>query len=450
MPSEAQRRYEEAAALAGDPADAAHALHLAAAVAWGRAAGNEAIRLYRAAAEAARRAGDRRRAAVELATAAELILYAPGVMSEPAPPGDQQALLDEAWTLGFGDAHVEAALLNVIGFHDERDPHSGALIERAVELARRVGDPRLESSTLDSLTGVQLTHGEFEAAEATVQRRLELLIPRAHEVEMAWEYTDALHMACVVYLAAGNLEAARHYSEQRRKLAFFRETDHLALAWLLTTAAVAGQFDEAVDLSLRFRRGWIEAGRPPMSGFAVAPAAAAMVYGIRDENEARREWLGIVTEMRRAVAAPLVATPAYMQVFDGLVALHRGELGEALARLAGAPASRRWHWAHDAAWRHWYTALWAEAAVLAQLADRRQRLERARFIVGHHPIASAIVDRADALDTGDLDRLLRAADALDRAGCPYQHARTLVFAGDEPRAEGETILAGLGATPMAT
>jgi predicted ATPase/DNA-binding winged helix-turn-helix (wHTH) protein len=448
MPSEAQRRYEEAATLAGDPADTARALHLGAAVAWGRAAGNEAVRLYRAAAEAARRAGDRRRAAVELATAAELILYAPGVLAEPASPGEQQALLDEAWTLGFGDAHVEAAMLNVIGFH-ERDPHSSELIERAVELARRVGDARLESSALDSLIGLQVTHGEFEAAEATVQRRLELLTPRAHEVEMAWEYTDALHMACVVYLAAGNLEAARHHSQQRRELAFFHETRHLGVAWLLTTAAVAGEFDEAVDLALQFRRGWIEAGRPAMSGFAVAPSAAAMVYGLRGENEARHEWLGILTEMRRAVAAPLEARPAYMQVFDGLVALHRGELGDALVELAGVPASRRWHWAHDASWRQWYTALWAEAAVLAELDDRRERLESARFIVGRNPIASAIVDRAAAIDTGDRVGLLSAADALGAAGCRYQHARTLVFAGGEARVKGEAMLAAIGAAPMA-
>jgi hypothetical protein len=356
--------------------------------------------------------------------------------------------LDEAWTLAFGDAHVEAAMLNVIGFH-ERDPHSGELIERAIELARRVGDARLESSALDSLIGVQLTHGEFEAAEATVQRRLELLTPRAHEVEMAWEYTDALHMACVVYLAAGNLAAARRYSQQRRELAFYRETDHLAVAWLLTTAAVAGAFDEAVDLALQFRQGWIEAGHPAMSGFAVAPAAAAMVYGIRGDNEARHEWLGIVTEMRRAVAAPSGATPAYMQVFDALVALHRGELGDALARLVDAPASRRWHWAHDAAWRQWYAALWAEAAVLAELADRGERLNSARFIVGHNPIASAIVDRADAIDTGDVDRLMAAADALVAAGCRYQHARTLVYAGGEARARGEAMTVAIGAAPMA-
>jgi predicted ATPase/DNA-binding CsgD family transcriptional regulator len=446
MSSEAQRRYEEAAALAVDPADAARALHLGAAVAWGRAAGNEALRLYRAAAEAARRAGDRRRAAVELATAAEL-LYAIGVMSELAPPGDQRALLDEAFTLGFGDAHVEAAMLRVIGFQDERDPLSGELIERAVELARRVGDARLESSALDALTAVRLTRGEFEAAAATVRRRLELLTPRIHEVEMAWEYTDTLHMAPLVYLAAGNVEVARHYAQQRRELPFFRETDHLAVLWLLTTAALAGEFEEAVELAVQFRRGWIEAGRPPASGFAFAPAAAAMVYGIRGDDEARREWLDIRAAMRRAVAAPFGATSAYMHVFDGLVALHRGELGDALARLAGAPESfRQWF---GGTWRQWYAAVWAEVAVLAELADRRARLERARFIVGHNPIASAIVDRANAIDTGDADRLLAAALAFDVAGCRYQHARTLVFAGGEARAEGETILAAIGAAPMA-
>jgi hypothetical protein len=451
MPSEAQQRFEEAAALAAGPDEAARDLHLAAATAWGRAAGNEGVRLYRAAAEEARRAGDRRRAAVELATAAELTVYAPGIMAELASPEERQALLDEAWLLAFGDAYVEAALLNVIGFDDERDPQSSELIGRAVELARRLGDARLESSALDSLTGVQLTQGELEAAEATVQRRLELLTPRAHEVEMAWEYTDALHMACVVYLATGNLAAARRYSQQRRELAFFRETDHLAVAWLLTTAALAGEFDEAVDLALEFRQGWLEAGRPALSGFAAAPAAAAMVHGIRGENEARRAWLDILTEMRRAAvaAAPLAFTPAYVPVLDALVALHRGELDDALVGLADAPASRRWHWAHDASWRPWYAALWVEAAVLAERADREERLEWARFIVGHNPIASAIVDRAAAIDTHDRDGLLAAAALLDDAGCRYQRARTLVFAGGKARAEGEAIMAAIGATPMA-
>ena len=239
----------------------------------------------------------------------------------------------------------------------------------------------------------------MEAAAATVRRRLELLTPRAHEVEMAWEYSDALHMAPLVYLAAGDLATARHYAQQRRELPFFREADHLAVTWLLTTAALAGDFDEAVELASQFRRGWIEAGRPAASGFAFAPP--------------RRPWSTASAVTTRRAANGSASSPrcgerltrsaghktAYIQVFDGLVALHRGELGDALTRLAEPPESFR-HW-HDGAWRQWYAAVWAEAAVLAELADRRDRLDRARFIVGHNPVASAIVDRAEAIDAGD-------------------------------------------------
>ena len=312
LPSEAQRRYEEAATLAADPAEAARALHLGAAVAWGRHAGNEAIRLYRASAEAALRAGDPRRAAVELATAAELIGCAPGTLSELVPPSEGQALLAKAEALAGGDDHVQAAVILVSSFVDERDPASAELVERAVELAHRVGDPRLEGSALDQLTAVQLSRSDMEAAAATVRRRLELLTPLAHDVEMAWEYSDVLHMAPLVYLTAGDLATARDYAQQRRELPFFREAHHLAVTWLLTTAALAGDFDEAVELASQFRRGWIEAGRPAASGIAFAPAAAAMVHGIRGDDEARRTWLDILTEMRRAVA-PLSRTQDRLQ-----------------------------------------------------------------------------------------------------------------------------------------
>jgi len=444
--SEAQGRYEEAAALAADPAEAARALELGAAVAWGRHAGNEAIRLYRAAAAAARRAGDPRRAALELATAAELITNAPGIMSELAPPGEERALLGEARALAAGDVHVEAALLTVTTPADEFDPAYADLAGRAVELAHRVGDTRLESHALDQLTAVRLISSEFDEAVATVRRRLELLAPRANDVEMAWEYADALHMAPMVYLAAGELETARHYAQQRSELPFFREADHLAVEWLLTTTAIAGDFDEAVALAQRFRRGWVEAGRPPIGGIAFAPAAAAMVYGIRGDADVRHEWLEIAAEMHRVVTPVRGRQTIYRPAFDGMVALHRGEIGVALGYVADDPESfKPWH---DAAWRPWYTAVWAEAGVLAALPDRGSRLDRARFVVRGNPIAAAIVERAAAIDAGDTGALITTAAALDAAGARYQRARTLVFAGGAARAEGREILAAIGAAPM--
>lgn len=83
------------------------------------------------------------------------------------------------------------------------------------------------------------------------------------------------------------------------------------------------------------------------------------------------------------------------------------------------------------------------------MPDRRSRLDRPRFVVRGNPIAIAMVDRAEAIDEGDAEGLLAAADALDAAGCRYQRARTLVFAGGDARAEGESILAAIRATPMA-
>jgi predicted ATPase/DNA-binding CsgD family transcriptional regulator len=446
LPSESQERFEEAAALAAGPAEAAEALHLAACVAWGRHAGNDAMRLCRDAAEAARRAGDPRRAALELLCAAELVTNAPGIMSELAPPGEERALLAEARVLAAGDVHVEAAVLTVTTPVDEFDPTYTDLAERAVELAHRVGDIRLESHALDQLTASRLLCGELDEAVATVRRRLELVAPRADDIELAWEFSDTLHMAPLVYLAAGDLETARRHARQRSELPFFRESDHLAVEWLLTVAAVAGDFDEAVALAHRFRRGWLDAGRPPLGGIGFAPAAAAMVHGIRGDDESRLEWLDIAAEMTR-VAEPMRGRQTiYRPAFDAMVSLHRGQIGEALERVAPEPESfKPWH---DSAWRPWYTAAWAEAGVLAALPDRRSRLDRAKFLVRGNPICLAIVGRAEAIDVGDTDGLVAAADALGAAGCRYQRARTLVFAGGEARAEGQSILAAIHAMPM--
>jgi hypothetical protein len=67
-----------------------------------------------------------------------------------------------------------------------------------------------------------------------------------------------------------------------------------------------------------------------------------------------------------------------------------------------------------------------------------------------NPIATAIVDRAEALTRGGghRDGLAAAAVALEAAGCRYQWARTLVLMGGADRRTGEDVLAAMGATPM--
>jgi hypothetical protein len=75
-------------------------------------------------------------------------------------------------------------------------------------------------------------------------------------------------------------------------------------------------------------------------------------------------------------------------------------------------------------WRPWYAALWAEAAVLDHHPDAATRVERSRQAARDNPIATAMVDRATAIATGDRDTLVRLAITFAQLGCPYQQART--------------------------
>ena len=91
MQGESQGRYEQAARLAADDSAAAAALHCAAGAAESRHFGNDALRLRRAAADAALRAGDRAAAAGDLARAAELINRGPGMMATRPAVGEGNA-----------------------------------------------------------------------------------------------------------------------------------------------------------------------------------------------------------------------------------------------------------------------------------------------------------------------------------------------------------------------
>lgn len=450
--SEAQRRYEQAGGLAADDAESARALHLGAAAALTRLAGDEALRLQHAAAEAARRAGDNRGAAIEIAWAAELIDRNWGLLSEPPPPGEVGSLLREARELAGGDPHVEAAILVVEagGGGQDVDPADSEdrfrRAEHAVRLAQHVGDSRLESAALDQLTVAQLARGDVHDGAASARRRLDLLAPLRLDVDVVFELSDALHMAAMTSIGAGDMEAARRYAQRRYDLPVHREEFHLVVNWLLVPAALAGDLDDVVELGEQFRVGWERAGHPTRPGLSITPAAAAMASGLRGDDDARREWLAIHDAMRRN-ADPARHSAPYSPTFDAIVALHRGEIDDAVALLPDDLLSLEF-W-YVGVWRQWFAAVWAESAVLANHPDRAEHITRARRITLHNPIATAMVDRADALVTGDVAALLESAAALDAASCPYQRARTLVFAGGDARVEGEATLAAMGAAPMA-
>lgn len=445
LPSEAQRRYEQAAAVAADDHAAASALRYAASAAEVRHFGGEAIRLHRACADAALRAGDRPRAAYHVAQMAELISRASGLIPEVIQL-DAAELIAEASALADGDPAAMARVAVAEGFsRDELDPVTAQLAEHGIALAQQAGDPVAESAALDLLTASQWAGVDFNAAMASALRRIELLAPlRRRPIDGGLELFDAYQMASEAAVAAGDLRAAREFAEQLHDLPFYREEGHLATARLLVVTALAGDWDETAALGERFLDGWERAGRPRAANINRGPYAAAAVCGLRGDDAGRAKWLSVV----RALVNPSkpLGTRRQLEFFEALVPLHRGRPAEAVTLLPTPPEEFRS--SYSGRWRSWYAAVWAEAAVLAADPAAADRISRARRCAAGNPIALAMVDRAAALARGDRDGMLDAARALRAAGCRYQWARTLVLAGGQEQARGEDELAAMGAAPM--
>jgi predicted ATPase/DNA-binding CsgD family transcriptional regulator len=445
---EAQQRYEQAAELSDDPGSAAGGHAGAAAVAKCRVVGNEALCLDQAAARAALRGGDHAAAAVAFARSAELIGRFSGMFAHLPPPDESVSLLAAARANAHGDQRAEAAILTAETSNcDPRDPLAAELAERAIQLTGWTGDPLLVSAALDMMQRVQVAQGDVAEAAATAARRVALLAATAPEPATAFELKDALHTAVFTHIGAGDLAGACRYAEQQLDLPFLHEEHHLANEELLAPDALTGRWDRVRSVSIQFRESWERDGRPRAPGRGIAPCAVAMVHGLRGEPTARAEWLAILAAIRGVDHASAGRGTGYGEAFDAIVDLHHGHPDQARQQLAADPlALASWY---GPVFHQWYLALRAEAAVLAGHPDAPDVVARARLAAARNPVASGIVRRAHALMVDDRTGLLAAASSFQRAGCPYQRARTLVLAGGHHRTQGQTELHALGAAPPA-
>ena len=446
MPAESQRRYEQAAGLAGDAAMAATALGWAAGAAESRHFGDEALRLLLAAADAAETAGDGLLSAGYLARWLMFVGRATGLISHP-PDGDAaDAIVARCTRLGMGDELARAQLAASVSWLESGRSGKSAVghIEHALRLAREVGEPLLECGLLDELMTIQLIAGDLPAAVAGTTRRVELLEQLPVHAESGLELSDGFNMATDIALAAGDLLAARRFAERVRDLSFHREEGHLASARLLIVTTLAGGLGEAEELASRFRSGWLLAGRPHDGDLNRCAYAAATAFGLIGDDESRAEWLAIVGEM--LTAEQTGRDHRCYETFDGLVLLHHGDVDLALERLSESPPEQLESW-REGLWRPWHAALWAEASVLSGHPSAADHLARATPAAQGNAVATAVVARAEALLRDDREAVLAVLPVLEQSGCHYQWARTQLLAGGPSRVAGEQALIAMGAAP---
>jgi predicted ATPase/DNA-binding CsgD family transcriptional regulator len=449
---ESQQRYEQAALLASAPEAAASALRQAAAVAGCRMHGDDMYRLYRAAADAALSAGDTAGAARDLAAIATTSYRFSSKFVRPLPPEESAGLIAEARELAGDDpvaqAHVALAeagqALFVAVTTAQGQPGTSvaetiARAERAVEMTRSTGDPLAESAALDVLTGAFSWAGDTFGAATTAKRRIALLSSAPSTPAATHELIEALGEAAEASLGTGDLLGARRWAGQLADHPLLAEVGHRAVSWLLVADALAGNVEQVLTGSIRFLDAWRRAGEPARSFLGPAVAAVAMVHGLRDDQDARREWLEVLDQLGNSPER----TYGYGAVFDAMLLLHHGQLPEAMERTAVEPG-QVWKWV-TWIWHHWYVALRAEAAVLANSPDASDRVTEARTIVAGNHVAGAMVERAAALLDGDQEALLATAAAFDAAGCGYQSARTQALAAGDLAIRSQARADGGGA-----
>ncbi|WP_067691611.1 ATP-binding protein [Nocardia jejuensis] len=451
---ESQWRFEQAGALADDPAVTATMLRHAAAVAGCQMNGDDMYRLHRAAGDAARAARDSGGAAVDLATAVSNAYRFSSKFVRDLPTQEADALIDEARELAGTDPAAQAAVALAeagraltVAFAAGADSEDVvretiACAEHAVELAHRTGDPLAESAALDTLTGAQSWAGDTFAAAATARRRMTLLKSAPDTPAGTHEVIEALGEATEASLGAGDLRGARKWARRLADHPLLAEVGHRAMSALLVADALSGNIDEIDTASERFLEAWQRAGSPARSVLGPAAAGVAMIHALREDDAVQAQWDAIV---RRLDSSP-ANTSGYGAVFDVMTLLHFGQARDAFERAAPEPGevwiSVTW------VWLHWYVALRAEAAVLARDSEAADRVTEARATVAGNPVVAAIVERAQALLDADETRLLAMAALFDAAGCRYQWARTLVLAGGEEAVRGAAVLAELGLAPM--
>ena len=258
---------------------------------------------------------------------------------------------------------------------------------------------------LDQLCANRLANADLAGAAAAISRRERLLADVAIDASTGFELGDLHLMGSEVALATATSRRPAATPTPSPPCRSTAATPTSPLARRIKVDAMAGHLDDVAELGERFRQDWVRAGRPVASNLASAAGAVAMVHGLRGDDIERRRWRSITEALRAGQGRRRTSDLAWSHTFDALLVLDAGDPASALAIMnVDIDDDPQWRLWHQGMWRPWYAALWAEAAVLGCADDRADRVARAREATRDNPIALAIVERAAAIERGDLGR----------------------------------------------
>ena len=421
---QAQQRLEQAAALTLNDLDAATDLAQAGAVAKCRVRGDEALRLELGAASRGLAAGSNDAAALAFVRAAELLYRFPGMFADP-DVGAAVGYLEEAHRLAPGDPHVQvaAAVASANARPAEgEEPRQRAM--SALDQALRVNDSQLVSAALDAATNERIHTADVIGAHRLAVQRVERLTALPDTPSAGLELKDALHVATFTALGAGDLAGAQLMAQRQHELPFLLEQRDLADEELLAPAALAGDWALVRRVGDRFLEDWTQAGSTPAPGRGIAPAAVALAYGLQGDRTQRAVWLRVLATIRGVPPADASRGSGYGELFDALVLLEQNQPLLALETLRSPEPQGMFGFV----FQQWSAAVTAEAAVVAGDQHAAALLRSASLASSDNPVATAITQRAAALQAGDRSMLLRVADDFRRVGTTYQQERTLALA----------------------
>jgi predicted ATPase/DNA-binding CsgD family transcriptional regulator len=421
---ESLAHHRTAAAVAPSAASAARDLRAGAGCAHVSTTSNQHVyELLLQAAGQARRAGDERGRAIDLARAVETACRYPEAFETSVPHERLLGLLADAIAAAPADDPQVAACVAVARAW-LAGPGKGApdpeLASAAVAATRATADPVLISSGLCAAGTAALRAGRLREANRITRERL-LLLPSMdrNDPYCAPEICNTYGRACIYAIMTGDLPGAMAAARAGIDDDLLRDT-HITASRLVQPLVLTGRFRDALGYAERMWDQWERAGRPAPLWMLPAVCTTVLACAMLGELETAERWRSRAAEV---AGGTLGAEPVALFV-DARLAIHNRQFDdvESLVRKAfaiNAPLDPYLAYARAAG---------AELAAAARLPDAAELLAAAAPLAEENGWATACLARARGRlheDRAELTRALRAWERLD-AQAERDHTQTLL------------------------